>query len=189
LSIEVERANMQGVNDQRFYRSSNRILGGVCAGLAEGLRLDPIWVRIAFLVLVFLQGVGIFIYVVLWLVMPERIEGGERSGFYAMSADLRRVWGELTQQLGGSRATPVVTPGGPSASSATPQPTPEKSAQTVHPQSTWHNQSVTFGLILIVIGLIVLGGNIGIINWSVVWPAALITLGIVVLVRNLERRP
>jgi hypothetical protein len=44
-------------------------------------------------------------------------------------------------------------------------------------------------LILIVIGLIVLGGNIGIINWSVVWPAALITLGIVVLVRNLERRP
>jgi len=48
---------------------------------------------------------------------------------------------------------------------------------------------LTFGLILVVIGLAVLGGNIGIINWSVVWPAALITLGIVILVRNLERRP
>src|SRR5690348_4072735 len=98
---------MRGVNDQRFYRSKNRILGGVCSGLAEGLHLDPLWLRIAFLVLVFLQGVGIFIYVVLWLVMPERIEGGERSGFSAMSADVRRVWVELTQQPGGSRATPV----------------------------------------------------------------------------------
>ena len=180
---------MQGVNEQRFYRSNNRILGGVCAGLAEGFRLDPLWVRIAFLVLVFLQGVGIFIYIVLWLVMPERIEGGERSGFSAMSADLKRVWGELLVQLGGgSRVAPVTTAGSPTASGP-PQSAPESSAPLTQPQPAWHHQSVTFGLILVVIGLAVLGGNIGIINWSVVWPAALITLGIVVLVRNLERRP
>ena len=53
----------------------------------------------------------------------------------------------------------------------------------------WSGQSVVFGVILVVIGLALLGGNIGIINWSVVWPAALITVGIVILVRNLERRP
>jgi len=45
-----------------------------------------------------------------------------------------------------------------------------------------------FGVILVVIGVGVLGNNIGIINWSVVWPAGLITLGIVIMVRNLERR-
>ena len=49
---------MQNVNDQRFYRSKNRILGGVCAGLAEGFHVDPLWVRVVFLLLVFLQGVG-----------------------------------------------------------------------------------------------------------------------------------
>lgn len=186
---------MQGVNDQRFYRSTNRILGGVCAGLAEGFHLDPLLVRIAFLVLVFLQGVGIFIYIVLWLVMPERVEGGsERGGFDAMSADLRRVWAELTGQLGGGpRAARVSTvgPAGPTAppSSASPQPASETSVSASQPQPAWHNQSVVFGLILVVVGLVFLGGNIGIINWSVVWPAALITLGIVILVRNLERRP
>jgi phage shock protein C len=180
---------MQGVNEQRFYRSNNRILGGVCAGLAEGFRLNPLWVRIAFLVLVFLQGVGIFIYIVLWLVMPERVEGGERSGFNAMSADLKRVWGELLVQLGGaSRVAPVTTGGSPTPSGP-PQSAPESSAPLSQPLPAWKNQSVTFGLILVVIGLAVLGGNIGIINWSVVWPAALITLGIVILVRNLERRP
>ncbi|TMD90217.1 MAG: PspC domain-containing protein [Chloroflexi bacterium] len=181
---------MHGVNDQRFYRSNNRILGGVCAGLAEGFRLDPLWLRIAFLVLVFIQGVGIFIYVVLWLVMPERIEGGgERNGFNAMSADLRRVWGELVQQLGGGTRVTPATPGGSATSSGAPPAAHESSAPSAPPQPAWHNQSVTFGLILVVIGLAVLGGNIGIINWSVVWPAALITLGIVILVRNLERRP
>jgi hypothetical protein len=45
------------------------------------------------------------------------------------------------------------------------------------------------GVVIVVVGLVLLGSNIGIINWGVVWPAALITLGIVILVRNLEPRP
>ncbi|OLC13432.1 MAG: PspC domain-containing protein [Chloroflexi bacterium] len=158
--------NMQHVNDQRFYRSSDRILGGVCAGLAEGFHVDALWVRVAFLVLVLVQGIGVFLYIVLWLVMPERLEGGgQQSGFDAMSADLRRIWGEIQH------------------------PTADKSPAAPQPSGTFQNQSLLFGLILVVIGLAILGGNIGIINWSVVWPAALITLGIVVLVRNLEKRP
>jgi hypothetical protein len=47
---------------------------------------------------------------------------------------------------------------------------------------------VLFGVILVVVGLGFLGSNIGIINWSVVWPAGLITIGIVIMFRNLERR-
>ena len=99
---------MQPVNDQRFYRSSNRLVGGVCAGLAEGFHVDVLWVRLAFLLLVFVQGLGVFIYVVLWLVMPERLEAGvQRSGFDAMMADLTRIWGEIRYQLGGaSRPAP-----------------------------------------------------------------------------------
>lgn len=157
------------MNGQRLYRSSVRIIGGVCAGLAERFHVDALWVRVAFLVLIFIQGIGVFLYIVLWLVMPERAEGdGQRSGFDAMTADIRRIWGEL------QHATAGKSQAGASA------PAPSGVAQ---------NQSLVFGLILVVIGLVLLGGNVGIINWSVVWPAALITLGIVVLVRNLEKRP
>ena len=46
---------MQHVTDQRFYRSNNRILGGVCAGLAEGFHVDVLWVRVAFLLLLFVR--------------------------------------------------------------------------------------------------------------------------------------
>ena len=157
------------MNGQRLYRSSDRIIGGVCAGLAEGFHVDALWVRVAFLILIFIQGIGVFLYIVLWLVMPERVEGGgQRSGFDAMTADIRRIWGELQHPTAGKSQAGASTPA---------------------PSGFFQNQSLVFGLILVVIGLVLLGGNVGIINWSVVWPAALITLGIVVLVRNLEKRP
>lgn len=152
-----------------MYRSSDRIIGGVCSGLAEGFHIDALWVRAAFLVLIFFQGLGVFIYIVLWLVMPERLEGGgQRSGFEAMTGDIRRIWGEVQHPTAAKAQT-------------------GSSAQA--PSGIFQNQSLVFGLILVVIGLALLGGNLGIINWSVVWPAALITLGIVILVRNLEKRP
>jgi len=157
------------VNGQRLYRSSDRIIGGVCAGLAEGFHVDALWVRVAFLILIFIQGIGVFLYIVLWLVMPERVEGGgHRSGFDAMTADIRRIWGELQHPTAGKSQPGASAPASP---------------------GVFQNQSLVFGLILVVIGLVLLGGNVGIIKWSVVWPAALITLGIVVLVRNLEKRP
>jgi phage shock protein C len=87
---------------QTFHRGKDRILGGVCSGLAEGLHIDPLWVRLGFVLLAFLQGVGLFIYIVLWLVMPEQAEGndGTRSGFDSMSADLKRIGSELRGQFG-----------------------------------------------------------------------------------------
>jgi phage shock protein C len=184
---------MQQANDQKFYRSSNRILGGVCAGLAEGFRVDPLWVRVAFRVLVFLQGVGVFIYIVLWLVMPERLEGGaQRSGFDAMTLDFRRIWGEI-QHLFGSSAAPAppspvsyATSTGPGGDPGTSAPGSAGSAPAV--SAGRRNQGLFLGLILVILGLGFLGTNLGIIEWSVVWPAGLITLGIVLLVRNLERK-
>ena len=156
------------MNEKGLYRSSDRIIGGVCAGLAEGFHVDALWVRAAFLILIFIQGIGVFLYIVLWLVMPEQVEGGgQRRGFDAMTADIRRIWGELQHPTAGKS---------------------QQGASAPAPPSVFQNQSLVFGLILVVIGLVLLGANVGIINWSVVWPAALITLGIVILVRNLEKR-
>lgn len=180
---------MHHVSDQRFYRSSNRILGGVCAGLAEGFHVDALWVRIAFLFLVFLQGLGLFIYVILWLVMPERLDGGsQRSGFDAMMVDVKRIWGELQHQLGSGTRPAASPPGSAPASAPAPTDSPQQSAGPAATHAGWRDPTLLFGVILVVIGLGVLGNNIGIINWSVVWPAGLITLGIVIMVRNLERR-
>jgi len=56
---------------KRLYRDpDNRILGGVCSGIANYLNIDPLIIRILFLVLLFAYGVIAIIYIVLWALLP-----------------------------------------------------------------------------------------------------------------------
>ncbi|HEU4327063.1 MAG TPA: PspC domain-containing protein [Roseiflexaceae bacterium] len=56
----------------QFMRSRNdRIIAGVCGGIARYLNIDPTIVRLVFVLAVFLGGASPLIYLVLWLVMPE----------------------------------------------------------------------------------------------------------------------
>ena len=57
---------------KRLTRSNNKMIGGVCAGLAEYLDIDPTIVRIVWVLMVFFAGFGGLLYVILWLVMPEQ---------------------------------------------------------------------------------------------------------------------
>jgi phage shock protein PspC (stress-responsive transcriptional regulator) len=50
---------------------TERKIAGVCGGLGEFLDVDPILFRVMFVVLAFVGGVGIVLYIALWLVMPE----------------------------------------------------------------------------------------------------------------------
>jgi phage shock protein C len=188
---------MQPPPSQSFYRGSNRILAGVCSGLADGFHVDVLWVRLVFVVLAFLQGLGILLYVVLWILMPERTDfrPAGRNAFDSMADDVRRAWADLRVQFGGARpaappaATAAAAPPAPfatgsgEASQAVPPPAP---SLTPHPAQS--NPSFVLGAILIVIGVAFLIVNTGLVDWSVIWPVALVGLGIVILVRNLERR-
>jgi len=50
--------------------ATDRKIGGVCGGLGEFFDLDPLLFRVAFVVLAFAGGLGILLYLVLWLVVP-----------------------------------------------------------------------------------------------------------------------
>jgi phage shock protein C len=57
---------------KRLYRSrSDRMFKGVCGGLAEYFGLDPILIRVVFVVSLFVGGIGLISYVLLWLFVPE----------------------------------------------------------------------------------------------------------------------
>jgi len=56
---------------KKLMRSStDKKLGGVCAGLAEYLDMDTTLVRVLWLLVVLCGGTGILLYVILWLVLP-----------------------------------------------------------------------------------------------------------------------
>lgn len=56
---------------KRLTRSSNKMVAGVCAGLADYLGIDPTLMRIAYVLMIFFAGFGILFYLILWLIMPS----------------------------------------------------------------------------------------------------------------------
>ena len=58
---------------KKLYKSSNRMICGVCAGLAEYLGIDPTVVRLIWAALG-LTGTGILLYIIAALVMPENMD-------------------------------------------------------------------------------------------------------------------
>jgi phage shock protein C len=57
---------------KRIARSrTERMLGGVCGGLAEYFDADPTLVRLAFVLLTLFSGMGVLVYLVMWLIVPE----------------------------------------------------------------------------------------------------------------------
>jgi len=57
----------------RLYRDeSDKMLGGVCSGLANYLRVDPTIVRLVFALITFGAGTGILLYILLWIILPSK---------------------------------------------------------------------------------------------------------------------
>ena len=57
---------------KRLYRNSkDKKLGGVCSGLGDYFNIDPVIIRLAFLLLIF-AGVGVA-YLVAWIIVPEKM--------------------------------------------------------------------------------------------------------------------
>jgi phage shock protein C len=55
----------------RLQRSRNeKVIGGVCGGLAEYFNVDPVLVRVLFAVVTLMGGAGVLLYLILWVVVP-----------------------------------------------------------------------------------------------------------------------
>lgn len=66
---------METLNEKkRLYRSPDKMIAGVLAGIAEHFDMDPTIVRILYvLVSIFSAGFpGLLVYIILWAVIPER---------------------------------------------------------------------------------------------------------------------
>lgn len=60
------------MNNKRFYLSqTDKKIAGVCGGLAEYFEVDPLLVRVFFLMAFFGLGCGLLAYIALWLCAPK----------------------------------------------------------------------------------------------------------------------
>lgn len=136
----------------RLMRSqSEQMIAGVCGGLAQYLGVDPVLVRLAFLLLIPAGGVGLPLYFILMIIMPSESDV-DLSQSEIMEKNLEGLGDTLSSSMERSRQHPQ----GPAIAAA----------------------------LLIVMGFYFLFQNFGWIDGSVIWPLALILLGIFMLVRR-----
>ena len=137
------------------------MLGGVCAGLAAFFGLEPTLVRIFFVIMALGTGFGVFLYILMWIVVPA--EGAPVS-----SAD-------STHGAGGEMIADRARDFGKEISGAFSRPNPRLGA--------------FFGAALIGLGLIWLAQSLDVpwlrwLNFDILWPTLLIVGGIAVIFRR-----
>jgi phage shock protein C len=127
----------------RLTRStSDKVIGGVCSGIAHYFGIDPVIVRLLAVALVFAGGISILLYPVLWLIMPTA---------YSTSSSASESWQEM-QQFGQQVKGQVQGAFGGTAQ-------PRYDAQTGQPLATPMNRNRLAGAILLGIGVLLRQGN------------------------------
>jgi len=66
---------------KRLYRSkTDKVLGGVCGGVAEYLDVDPVVVRLIWAIVTLISmGMGLLAYIIAWIIIPEEPTSKQKS--------------------------------------------------------------------------------------------------------------
>ncbi len=149
----------------RLVRSaSDRMIGGVCGGLARYLGIDSLWVRLFFVLLALGDSFGVWLYLLLWVVMPAEERWGQEGGHFRANV------GEIVEQAQGIRRDV------------------QHSLVQPHPQSR-----LIIGGAMVLVGAVWLLNNIlesfdiYWLRWlslETLWPLLLVIAGVVLLVRR-----
>lgn len=61
-----------------FRNPDDAIIAGICSGIAAYAGIDPLLVRLIFFASIFFGGTGIILYLILWLIIPKAVTGGQK---------------------------------------------------------------------------------------------------------------
>ena len=158
---------------QRLYRSrKERIISGVCGGLGHYFGIDPVLVRLIFVLLALANGIGILAYIILLIIVPAEATS-------ATKAD------QIVKENIKDAADTVVDIG-------------ERIRDTFHrepgesegrPYPIDRSRYVA-GIILVVVGVLILLANFNMLwwfSWGRLWPLILVAIGLVIIVGRSRR--
>lgn len=144
---------------RQLYRSeTNKVFGGVAGGLGEYFGIDPVLIRLLFIIFTLLHGSGLILYFILWLILPtySSINTSQDTNEIFQN-NLQEVKGEVrnfSQRVGVSNQSKA---------------------------GSWA------GTLLIIFGIIILLDNYGFHFWLTfekIWPLLLIIAGLILVFRK-----
>ena len=102
---EYSAAKSATRNRRVFRDPDNRVIGGVSSGLAAYFNIDPLWLRLLFLIL-FFAGPGFLIYIILWIAIPKAKTTAEKlmmQGEPVTISNIGRSVKDEMQDMGGAK--------------------------------------------------------------------------------------
>lgn len=85
---------------KRLYRNpDDKIAAGICSGIAAYLDIDPLWVRLALAISVFVFGTGILLYLLLWIIMPEARTRTEKLAMRGEAPTLESIRKSIEEEM------------------------------------------------------------------------------------------
>ncbi len=77
---------------RRVFRDpESKVLGGVCSGIANYFDADPLWIRLALVIMFFGFGSGFLLYIVLWIIIPEAKTTAEKLEMRGEPVDVNTI--------------------------------------------------------------------------------------------------
>lgn len=153
--------DQQTTPTKKLVRSkTDRIVAGVCGGLAQYFNVDPTVVRLIFAILIFGGGFGVALYVVLWIIMPEE---GKEAKDANVEQRLKDVGAEL--KAGAERVA----------------------SEFREPKLEAGGSRRLFAVILIIVGALALLNSLmpwGWFEWKFAWPALIILAGLYLIFKR-----
>ncbi len=169
---------------RRLTRSTrDAVLAGVAAGFADYFGIDPVLARLAFILLAFLNGLGVLFYLVCWVIMPRGEPAADGPGATQASPQERftetvREMGDKAREVGDR----VREAGGKVAEEVRRATGDER-----------RNQIIA-GAILTALGVVFLLDRLDWLRWpswarfAHLWPVILIAIGIAMIFRSRRGR-
>lgn len=150
---------------RRLYRNfDNRVIGGVCSGLGAYFNMDPLVMRILFVVLFFAQGIGLLVYLILWIAVPGARTTSQKLEMRGEEVNISNIEKSIRDDVQESKEA------APDGVVSEPQPLRSKPVSTGEPVTDVMKGILKVFLNVLGILLILAGffGLIGLISWLVV---------------------
>lgn len=151
------------MENRKLYRSqTDSVIAGVCGGLAEYFDIDPVLVRVIFVLLLIFGGGGLLIYIILWIVAPKKPLSFDHSGFNQANKE---------------------NPANPA------EPAQEGMEDVVAEMKKYkHRGSMIGGLVLLTLGILFLMDEfVPYLDFGRLWPVILIVIGVVLIANTVSR--
>ena len=91
--------NYTGGTRTLFRDPDDHLIAGVCAGLGNYFNIAAVWVRLIFALSAFFGGVGVILYIILWIILPKAITRADRMAMKGEKLTLQGFKNNLEEEM------------------------------------------------------------------------------------------